>query len=718
VKKGLLLLVALFAVSYLSGTARGEEVPRVSEIVVEETEEAKALQERKESSYAKTVITRQEMEELGGQTAADVLRRLPRLYFSGPPATNKDIRQAGLDKEFQNVLINGHRPPGGGEKREFALDRIPVEQIERIEILKNPTAAYDADAVAGLVNIILKEAPRQRTLSATAGGNYNDAAQKPGSKLTLEYGDEAGPFGYLLGGTRNDEYRGKDKGVTDTDKNEREAEDETVRTITSSANLALSLRAGERDRLVFKPFLSDQAERKSKEKLVSELTTGAARSLAVEHENKDILLQSYALEWEHRFAGGAALKLQGLLSENEEEKKKDAAQFKGATLAFDKNVFEAEEKEDQEKVAAADLRLPLPGPFDTAHLVSLGAKLRDKDRKVEKEVFEVNAAGAVKVTSTPNDSYSVDETITALYLMDEASLTERLVLTPGMRVELTEGEYETAGGAQDSDDFTDWNPSLHALYKLGGGYQLRGSVARTISRPAFKDKVPTFTAKPDKVEVGNPDLEAATSVNYEAGIEKYLGKTGLVAVGGFWKEIDDVIEKQQVDDDFDDDPLNGLQPVIQPVNAGEATVKGIEVEARSSLAFLRLPDVMVSANYTRMKSKVKDVNTGETRPLADVPEDLANLIVRYASKPLGLAASLGVNYIGEKINESDPTKPKKVEEPFVQWDASITKTLTRQLSLYTSAINLFDERKEKKEGNRRETEEVGRTFLVGLRYEL
>ena len=428
---------------------------------------------------------------------------------------------------------------------------------------------------------------------------------------------------------------------------------------------------------------------------------------------KDTLLQSYALEWEHRFVGGAALKMQGLYSENDEDKDKETAQFKGATLVFDKNAFEQEKKEDREKVAAADLKVPLLGPFSTEHLLSTGVKVRDKDRDVRKTKFEINAAGVFKDTTTPLDSYTLEETITAVYLMDEAALTEKFVLTPGLRVEITDGEYRTAAGEGADDQFTDWNPSLHALYKLGRGYQLRGSVARTISRPAFKDKVPTRTEKKDKIEEGNPDLEAATSINYEAAIEKYFGKTGLVAVGGFWKEIDDIIEKQQIGID----PVTGL-PVERPVNAGEATVQGIEVEARSALGLIGLPDVMVIANYTHLTSEVEDINTGRKRRVKDQPEDLANLVVRYASKPLGLAASVGVNYIGEKENDADPTKPKKVEKPFVQWDASLTKHLTRRISLYTSAVNIFDERKEKKEGARREIEEVGRTYYFGLRYEL
>lgn len=707
------LLAAALAVGSLTTPAYSEEVHQVAAIVVEADEEAKATQDRRESSVAKNVITRQEMEELGGQTAADVLRRLPRLYFSGPPATNKDVRQAGLDKEFQNVLINGNRPPGGGEKREFALDRIPVEQIERIEILKNPTAAYDADAVAGLVNIILKETPRLRTLSASVGGSYGDEAKKTGTKLTLEYGDQAGPWGYRLGGTRNDEYRGKVKEVTDSVKIEREIETEVVRTITSSLNPTLSLQAGERDRIVFKPFFSEQIERKEKDKLLTNLETGAAKSRNLENEDKDMLLQSYGLEWEHRFVRGASVKMQGLFSENEEEKDKVTAQYSGAALAFTKNIFETEEKEDKEKLFAADLKLPLAGPFASEHLVGAGIKLRDKDRTLDKEVYEINNLDVKKITTNPLDSYRVDESITAFYLMDEAGLSERLVLTPGLRVELTEGEYVTASGVRAKDDFIDWNPSLHALYKLNNGYQLRGSLARTISRPAFKDKVPTRSVKADKVEEGNPDLEAATSINYEAAIEKYFGKSGLVAIGGFWKEIDGVIEKQQIGVDG----VSGL-PLVRPVNAGEATVKGLEIEGRSSLESIGLPSLTILANYTRLDSEVTDIVTGAKRPMVDQPEDLANLTLRYTSKAIGLSASVGVNYIGEKVNAADPTKPVKTEASFVQWDASVSQKIGKHLHIYTSAVNLFDERKEKREGERRETEEVGRTFYAGLRYDL
>jgi outer membrane receptor for ferrienterochelin and colicins len=708
----LAVIMSLLLFGMISTEALGQEVPKVQEIVIEETEEEKALQERKEAPYAKTVITKKEMEELGGQTAADVLRRLPRLFFSGPPAVNKDIRMTGLDKEFQNVLINGNRPPGGGEKREFALDRIPVEAIERIEILKNPTAAYDSDSIAGIVNIILKEPPKTMHFSASAGLTYNDLADKAGNKLSIAYGDRKGPVGFTIGGTRHDDYRGKEKEVRDGSKNEGGTEIEVVRTITSSLNLGLTYALGKNSTLSFKPNLLDQTEQKSKEKPLFNLSTGALKKKNIENEKKEMLLQSYGLEWEHRFAGGSGLRLAALFSRNDEDKDKKTDEH-NASLSLTKNIFEDERKEDKETVFAVDYKMPFSGPFDTDHIISTGAKQRNKSREVIKETFEINNFGVKKMTTNPDDSYSLKESITALYLMDQATITGDFILAPGLRVEITDGEYSTLGGKVGEGDFTDWNPSLHALVKLGKGYQARASFARTIGRPPFKDKVPTRTAKPDKIEEGNPDLKAAKSLNFEAGIEKYLGKTGLISVGAFYKDIKDVIEKQQIGIDS----VSGLS-VVRPVNVSEASVRGLEFETKTGLEFIGLRDLTVSANFTLLGSEVKDPVTGQERRLKEQPDSLANVIVRYDSRKLGLAGSIGVNYIGEKIDESDPTKPKKVEKPFTQWDVSIKKTLFRNASIYGSVINLFKEEKEKTEALKTEKEEVGRIFFIGLRYEL
>lgn len=275
--------------------ARAEEIARVDEIVVQETQEAKALRERKESVAAKTVITRKEITELGGQTAADVLRRLPGLYFSGPPTVNKDIRMAGLDKEFQNVLINGNRPPGGGEKREFALDRIPVDMIDRIELLKSPTAAHDSDAVAGVVNIVLKEPGSPRPAEFSAGVSANSWADRLGSKLYLDFSGKAGTGLYLLEAVRADEYRGKGKETVDTGKNEKGSETERTRVINTSFSPTLSYRNGADGKFTLRPFWLEQKEIKNLDKPLWTLA-GTAKSRNIDNEDKTQTLRGFNID--------------------------------------------------------------------------------------------------------------------------------------------------------------------------------------------------------------------------------------------------------------------------------------------------------------------------------------------------------------------------------------------------------------------------------------
>ena len=80
----------------------------------------------------------------------------------------------GLGETQTLVLINGRRVPGsplqdtGGAASGFNVNQIPVSAIERIEILKDGgSAIYGADAVAGVVNFILRKRLPGRLCSPT-----------------------------------------------------------------------------------------------------------------------------------------------------------------------------------------------------------------------------------------------------------------------------------------------------------------------------------------------------------------------------------------------------------------------------------------------------------------------------------------------------------------------------------------------------------------------
>lgn len=107
-----------------------------------------------------------------------------------PGATSTSLR--GLGPEATLVLINGRRvapfPVGQGGSTAFVdLNSIPLNAIERIEVLKDgASATYGADAIAGVVNIIL----RRDYSGAVASVSYGNTTNRDSSEFTasLMYG--------------------------------------------------------------------------------------------------------------------------------------------------------------------------------------------------------------------------------------------------------------------------------------------------------------------------------------------------------------------------------------------------------------------------------------------------------------------------------------------------------------------------------------------------
>jgi len=87
--------------------------------------------------------------QIGG-TAADLMKNMPGVLVDA---------EGGITLRGKSplVLINGRVSGIAGIDRSAQLTRIPASSIERIEIMNNPSAKYDADAEGGIINIILKK---------------------------------------------------------------------------------------------------------------------------------------------------------------------------------------------------------------------------------------------------------------------------------------------------------------------------------------------------------------------------------------------------------------------------------------------------------------------------------------------------------------------------------------------------------------------------------
>jgi len=109
------------------------------------------VQERRNSTTAKIIVGREEIDRFGDSTLGDVLKRLPGVTIQGRPGRGGAIRLRGLGSGYTQILLDGERVPPG-----FSLDSLTPDQIERIEILRAPTAETGARAIAGTINIITR----------------------------------------------------------------------------------------------------------------------------------------------------------------------------------------------------------------------------------------------------------------------------------------------------------------------------------------------------------------------------------------------------------------------------------------------------------------------------------------------------------------------------------------------------------------------------------
>ncbi len=91
-------------------------------------------------------------------TVGDMVKRLPSAAFVSDVLEYDAVQLRGLTPAYTRVLINGKDVPGAGDDRSFWVDRIPAEMVERIEIIRSGSANRSGDAVAGALNIVLRDA--------------------------------------------------------------------------------------------------------------------------------------------------------------------------------------------------------------------------------------------------------------------------------------------------------------------------------------------------------------------------------------------------------------------------------------------------------------------------------------------------------------------------------------------------------------------------------
>ncbi len=246
-------------------------------------------------------------------------------------------------------------------------------------------------------------------------------------------------------------------------------------------------------------------------------------------------------------------------------------------------------------------------------------------------------------------------------------------------------------------------PAINAHAELTDTLLLRAAASKTLIRPALTDLAYKRTASIGNFRYtdGNPGLKPTFADQWEVGVEKYLGRGGILAASYFWKKIKGVVQNELTGTVPDvtvynaNGSINGIYDfdVYQPVNAqGAYTVKGVELNAVIPFGmFADWADGFgINANVTFLDSSL----TGESDlGIATSPIGLAdntyNVTLFYEKGPFSARASY--NRKGAYVERIERNMYPVYRDAYGQLDFAISYQATRNVRVELQGINITDE---------------------------
>jgi outer membrane receptor for ferrienterochelin and colicins len=173
------LLITLLAAATVNAWAEDGYNPDVITITITGGSGVEA----RDASGSVSVIRHREIVQKGSANVLEAIRDTTGVNLQGVgTGGRKAISLRGMESKHTLLLINGKRVPASndaiGPNTDYQYDWIPVEQIERIEVVRGPMSVlYGADALGGVINIITRQPARNATGTITLGGRLADGDQ-------------------------------------------------------------------------------------------------------------------------------------------------------------------------------------------------------------------------------------------------------------------------------------------------------------------------------------------------------------------------------------------------------------------------------------------------------------------------------------------------------------------------------------------------------------
>ncbi|MEO5696685.1 MAG: TonB-dependent receptor [Burkholderiaceae bacterium] len=608
------------------------------------------LQQRRESTAAKIVIGREEIERYGDDNVGDVLKRLPGVTMQGRAGRGGNIRMRGLGSGYTQILLDGERLPRG-----FSLDSLAPDQIERIEILRAPTAETGARAIAGTINIVTREGYVKRINDLRLSAGFENGRVQPQASWTRNDVVGAAIYNFTLSAFARDRESGSsttttrrslaDDSLVFEQRDTGEVRD-TRRGLHASGRLQWRGDAGGPS-LTLMPLLIHSTGSSRRSGTLTQLagTTPPLYDTSATAGDSSFSLARLNGQWRQPLDGGGRIESSFGLSQHRSDDASVRFETTGGTLT--RTLEDERRTRDRKLNASAKLTRLLSGEHSLVAGVEAETNRRTEQRHLQQD--------GVPLLSDFGDELKASATRFAAFAQDEWNLSPQWAAHAGLR---WEGITTHGGGATDTPEASNrssvWTPLLHAVWKPSPDSrdQVRFSLTRSyrspslpdlIARPQLDSRYPAAGPNPptDPDRAGNPALRPELATGVDIAVERYLSGGGLLSANLFRRNISDYIRSRTALEVVSWSPVPRY--VSRPQNVGDAVTQGLELEAKLRLdsVLVGAPKVDLRANASVFRSRV-DAVPGPDNRIDQQPDWTANLGADYRVPgwPLTLGGNL------------------------------------------------------------------------------
>lgn len=504
-----------------------------------------------------------------GASALEVLNNVP--------SVNVNIEgQISLrGSQGVQVLING-KPSILTSDENNALGTITADMIDRVEVITNPSAKYDAEGTSGIINIVIKKEEQKGlngSISVNTGAPNNHSIGVSLNRRTEKFN----LFTQLGAGYRElpNEITVRNTDLTTgntilSDGEEFRNEEfynfilgtdyyfNPTSVLTLSGNFALEIED--------QPSTTNFAALDG----TGNETSAWERTEVTEARNPKF---QYELQYKKDFEDDEDHDL--LFSALGNFFGKDqSSEFLDNTISGEDRDAEQNTRTDF-KESVFTFKLDYTKPFSDEFSMETGAQYILNDVSNDFEVQNLENGGFVTDPGLTN-IFEFDQNVLGVY-GTAGYEGEKWGLKAGMRLENTEVGTLLVNTTEANDqNYTNLFPSVHTSYKFSEKVSLQAGYSRRIYRPRLWDLNPFFNIRNNfNIRQGNPNLLPEFTDSYEVTGIFFVGKTPL-NLGVYHRYTTDIIERIS----FFEDNVN----ITRPENIGTNNAWGVEFNTKYSPA--------------------------------------------------------------------------------------------------------------------------------------